>query len=314
MQVPAILAASGAQIYIYYGNENAISDDWTADPSSTGDTLPDGVTPLTNAQQVWSDGPSGNYSAVWHFGTSTSASFTTDSASNIPTTNGNGVDESNNVQPGQGEVSSGGVINDSWMSVPYQPDLDLSGGNFTIESWFKANAFHDDAADPGQMILSTDTLGVNFDWCIYLYNSSTIEIATDATASSIFVSVPTMSASNWYNVAIVGTDGWDSIYLNGVAYGTPIYMPLSNDVQNYTLLGASHWNAPAVDYSGNIDEVRLSQYSHSAAWQAFEYANIANAGNDETFGSPESAPVHVSETGPTSGNIGTESVFTATAN
>ena len=67
-------------------------------------------------------------------------------------------------------ATSGYFNGSSGLVIPYSSAFNLSSGNFTIETWFKASSF------APQFILSKDTYGVNFDWCLFLESNNTIAI------------------------------------------------------------------------------------------------------------------------------------------
>jgi PKD repeat protein len=137
------------------------------------------------------------------------------------------------------------------FKIAYNSSFNLSGVDWTLETWFNADAF-------GGTILSKDTHGTNYDWCIALTNSTHITITTAATSNSLSATVPTMSAGTWYHVAIVRYNGVVTIYLNGTAYASKTMDVTNADVAWFTV-GCAGWNSPNTYYTGHVDDLRITQ-------------------------------------------------------
>jgi len=140
-----------------------------------------------------------------------------------------------------------------YLTFPYTVDFNLGNNDWTIDVWFNSNSF---ASQQG--IVSKDTWGANFDWCIACVNATTIGIATNGGAQILHVTVPTMSTGVWYHVAIVRYSGTNTIYLNGVDYGSNT-MSITNNSLVQISVGCLSWNNPNDLFNGYIDELRISK-------------------------------------------------------
>ncbi|MGA1825861.1 MAG: LamG-like jellyroll fold domain-containing protein, partial [bacterium] len=140
-----------------------------------------------------------------------------------------------------------------YLTIPYTDDFNLSTSDWTLEAWFYSNSF----AAPS-CIVSKDTYGINFDWCIRLMNATTIGLYSNRTTTALTVTVPTMNTGEWYHVAAVRHDGTNIIYLNGFRYGSNT-MTISNSSQSYVTVGCQSWNNPNCLFNGYIDELRVSK-------------------------------------------------------
>ncbi|MBN1903886.1 MAG: LamG domain-containing protein, partial [Deltaproteobacteria bacterium] len=181
-----------------------------------------------------------------------STEITDSSTKNHPVTvNGNVHHEIDNSKFGSSSIYFDG--SGDYLTIPYTDDFNLSNGDFTIDAWFNSNSF-----SSSQIITSKDTYGSNYDWCIQIASATTIRLYTNRTISNLSVTVPTMNIGEWYHVAIVRHNGTNTIYLNGVSYGSNT-MGITNHSQNYVTVGCSSWNNPEILFNGYIDELRISK-------------------------------------------------------
>lgn len=138
--------------------------------------------------------------------------------------------------------SNGGVLVfdgvDDYGRIPYNSNFNLSNTNYTLEGWFNSNSFSTD-----QILISKDTYGVNFDWALYIFNSTTLIFYSNGTATNVTATVPTMSAGQWYHYVVTSISGVIRIYLNSILYKTQS-MSTSNSSQVYVTLGRYSWNGP----------------------------------------------------------------------
>lgn len=137
-----------------------------------------------------------------------------------------------------------------YLRFPYSSAFDLSTGNFTIEAWFMRLS-----TSGTQCIISKDTYGSNFDWCIYVTNTSLI-CYTQATVANLTVSIPSLQTNTWYHVALVRSGTITAFYLNGFLMGWNT-MTFTNASQSYITIGCASWNSPNTPFYGYIDEVRI---------------------------------------------------------
>ena len=143
---------------------------------------------------------------------------------------------------------------------------DLSSTDFTLEAWFVATDF-----DESRAIISKDTFGVNFDWCIQIASATSISIYTAGTAQSVVATVPTMVGGVPYLVDITSDGGDINIMLNGVIYQTTT-MAITNASQIQLTIGCFSYNNPNGVFLGKIPIVRIyhSALSEIEALQNYE--------------------------------------------
>lgn len=135
---------------------------------------------------------------------------------------------------------------DDYGRIPYNSNFNLSNTNYTLEGWFNSNSFSSTA---GQILISKDTYGVNFDWALYIFNSTTLIFYSNGTATNVTATVPTMSTGQWYHYVVTSISGVIRIYLNSILYKTQS-MSTSNSSQVYVTLGRYSWNGPTDSPSG----------------------------------------------------------------
>lgn len=138
-----------------------------------------------------------------------------------------------------------------YATIPYSSQFDLSV-NFALEAWFTMSGSNG-------IIISKDTNGVNFDWCIYMPNSTTISIYSNGTATNI-TSSPFTSISDglFHHCVITGTSGFIEIYLDGKLVGSGS-MSISNasTTGTFVTIGCGSWNSPGLFFNGYIPIVRV---------------------------------------------------------
>lgn len=94
--------------------------------------------------------------------------------------------------------------------------------------------------------------------------------------------------SNWAYVTVSFDGNNYSIYYNGNPVG--VY-PFISSASSPTLIRISGWsNGMLGKFNGKIDEVRLSNASHSADWIATEYNNQSNPSSFYFLGDEEAIP------------------------
>ena len=139
-----------------------------------------------------------------------------------------------------------------YLRVPYSSAFDFSQSTWTLECWFKANAFD-------LVILSKDTYGTNFDFCMYV-SATSIFSQTAGTALNYSVTTGlTLSTGVWYHLAMVRNAGTLNYYLNGVKYGAGSTMGITNASQSYVTLGCFSWNNPSGYMNGSVSNLRMVQ-------------------------------------------------------
>ena len=139
-----------------------------------------------------------------------------------------------------------------YLRVPYSSAFDFSQSTWTLECWFKANAFD-------LVILSKDTYGTNFDFVMYV-SATSIFCSTAGTAQNYSVTTGlTLSTGVWYHLAMVRSAGTLNYFLNGVKYGAGSGMGITNASQSYVTLGCYSWNNPNSFMNGSVSNLRMVQ-------------------------------------------------------
>jgi hypothetical protein len=137
---------------------------------------------------------------------------------------------------------NGGVLTfdgvDDYGRVPYNSNFDLSNTDYTLEGWFNSNSYSSD-----QILMSKDTYGQNFDWALYIFNSTTLIFYSNGTSTNVTATVPELVAGSWYHYVVTSISGTIRIYLNSVLYQTDT-MSTSDNSQVYVTIGRYSWNDP----------------------------------------------------------------------
>ena len=157
-----------------------------------------------------------------------------------------------------------------FLRTPYTSDFDLSSGDFSIEARFFAKSFAN-ASDVlySQILICKDTYGSNFDWCISIWNNTTIKLFTSLATQQLSVTVPTMNINQWYHVKFERVGGVNTIYLDGVAYGSNS-ISITNNSLSYITIGCGGWNNPYAHFDGFLDEVRVIKGGVDSLYLKFE--------------------------------------------
>lgn len=274
VEVPTLGATTNTDIYIYYGNSSAGSQQ--------------------NATGVWDS----NYKGVWHLGNGTTLSAT-DSTSNpeTPTVNGN-------------TTAASGVVDGGATFDGTNDNLKLGGGasgtkldnltQKTIEFWITPTT-----VTAGMQLIQKDDFNL---WHIIFDANSKIRFRQQWSGPGVWAGGTTIVAGSTYHVAVTydrsSTANAPVIYLNGSSDSASQISAPSGTVADdsakdlyiaETVLGSG-------DYSGVMDEVRLSDTLRSADWIQTEYNNQNSPSTFYSIGS-EASPVYN-----TSGSV-TSSIF-----
>jgi len=173
-----------------------------------------------------------------------------DNSTNAFTITNNGAATTDKVQTTFYKTKFSGAS--QYLRVPYSAAFDFSQSNWTLECWFKANAFD-------LVILSKDTYGTNFDFCMYV-SATTIFSQTAGTAQSYSVTTGlTLTTGKWYHLAMVRSAGTLNYYLDGVKYGAGSGMGITNVSNSYVTLGCFSWNNPSGFLNGSVSNLRMVQ-------------------------------------------------------
>ena len=163
-----------------------------------------------------------------------------------------------------------------YLQTPYTPDFNLSSGDISLEAYFNANSFTTGPGGYGMAILTKDTYGSNFDWCIFINSNTQIQFLTYSTIYSMTVTVPTMNVGQWYHVKFERIAGVNRIYLDGVSYGGTTTFGISDSSQFYITVGCSSWNNPGLHFDGYLDKVKIINNGLTVLNLEFESIDAGN--------------------------------------
>lgn len=138
----------------------------------------------------------------------------------------------------------------NYAIVPYDSSFDFSTGNYTINTWVKFNG-----PPSTSVITSKDTNGSNFDWCTYFPTADYIYNYSNGTSTNVNAFIGgsvDLGSGQWYLVTISSIGGYNSMYINGVQYGTSTYMSTSNSDTTALTIGCVSWNNPSLFLNGKI--------------------------------------------------------------
>jgi hypothetical protein len=132
-------------------------------------------------------------------------------------------------------------------SIPYDSTFDFSTGDYTMNIWVKFQSINNST------VISKDTSGANFDWCMYLPDSSSMYNYSNGTSTNVNSTLsPSLSTGTWYLLTISSTSGYISMYRNGVLQNTPTYMSISNADTTALTIGSVSWNNPSLYLYGSL--------------------------------------------------------------
>lgn len=245
-------------VYIYYGNSSADAD-WTSDTSLLTD-----CTSITNAQCVWKEGSSQNFTDVMHFGDGTNLNVNDSTSNERDATPGDLVTAVPGPVVGAADMGGNNTTTPQVGAGLSIPSITFSGGR-TFSFWLKATT-----------ALNTVLAFGNY---YYPYHGGGSLYIRDATGYSS--NLYAITVGSWYYVTISG-DGVNALfYKNGDYVNT-----IADKSPSINLLGRGYANS-TYSLNGAMDEVRISSTARSAAWIKFEYHNQADAGNNLTFAAEE---------------------------
>lgn len=248
------LPSGGATITMYYGNA----------------TAPD----QQEATGVWDN----NFKMVQHL--KETAKTTGSSNDHLDSTqyhnNGealNGVAMNATGKTGFGDAFDG---SDDYVDCGNQSSLNLTGG-MTIETWVKWNTFKDFGTIVDKMLGGGVASSNHFMWS---YNGGVVRAGMgNGTGSNVIGLNGSLSAGQWYHLALKADGSYLYLYLNG----------LENSKQAQTITPGASTEPLRISKSGYalngiVDEVRISDIARSADWIRASFNNQSPAGTNATFG------------------------------
>lgn len=256
VKVPSILAASGAEIYIYYND---------------GDGTIDGE----DAPNVWDS----NFKGVWHLKETAGDAIDSTAGGNDGTFNGS--------LPTQvdGKIYKGQYLDGVGDFIDFGDVLRTAGSTFetgVIAIWFKPegpwynwNSIWDNIIDPNQ-------------WEMWIYDDGRVAARIGYPASTrVEYDLDNLEGPDYfYHIVFTWVKtGNKKLYVQGVLRDTKAVL--------WTVSGANvYFGGGHVDNTfakGVMCEIRISNIERIAAWHKFEFHNV-NADDNELIWSGEGVP------------------------
>lgn len=271
VKVPQIDSGSTTDyIWMYYNNTSAS----------------DGQDP-TN---VWDS----DYKGVWHMHQDPSTTCTGTKEECDSTSNNVDADA---INMGASNLGSSGQINGYLNFNGADENLDAGttmasqNGTFTAEAWIRPSS----VAVGTDMVLTQAKDGDEQSYTLEI-NRTAAKVSTVWGNSVILTSTASLSASTWQHIAVTrsGSAGnWTArIYINGALDSTAssVTTDPNGGATTTTCIAALH-DSPlcsasgVLNFSGDIDEARVSSTARSTEWMEATYITTTNAMN--TFGSED---------------------------
>jgi outer membrane protein assembly factor BamB len=258
VQVPSLSNTTDTVIYMYYGNGSAANQQ--------------------NAGGVWDT----NFKGVWHLpnGTTLTASDSTSNANNGT--------KQNAPTAVAGQIDGGASLNGTNQYISTTTSF-ANPQDFTVSAWFETSTAS------GRKIVGfetsrTGTTSTNYDRQIYMGTDGHIYFGWYSGVTNTIASTNALNDGLWHHAVGTHTSGnVGALYIDGVLQGTG-----SNAAQSFTgywRIGSyklSGWT-PASDgyFTGQIDEVRVSNIARSGDWVTTEYNNQSSPGTFYTVGTAQ---------------------------
>lgn len=242
VKVPTLGGTTDTDIYMYYGNAGAASQQ--------------------NPTGVWDS----NYKGVWHLPESSGTRLDS-------TSNNNDLSDTGSVPGATGKINGANDFESSSTQYLNIADASQTGldptGNLTIEGWINA-----ETASVTQVIAAKDGSAGNQGY-VLRYSSSnrlTFIVSNDGTASTTLNgTTTTLTSGTWY-YAVGVYDGTDiKLYLNGAADGSTGYT--SGIFNNSNSFNIASRVTSSNRFDGIIDEVRMSSVARSPEWIQTSFNN-----------------------------------------
>jgi len=255
--VPEVSAVAPTVVHCFYGNAGAA----------------DGQ----DAANTWDS----NYQLVWHSADDPDTSTVQDSTGNSNDGSKHAANEPNEVA---GIVHNAQDFDGNDDEIESGANIGITGSqNRTLECWLKTS---DNASN---MVASSWGGASNYQECAMMFRGSGAWRIAIISGNRVWSDGYADGA--WHHVAIV-LDGEKTSDCTGYFDGA-VSPPDSTDdaalntVDSHLFVGSRR--SSEMYWDGIIDEVRVSDTARSAAWMKFQVANVANEGNELTWGEEESA-------------------------
>jgi hypothetical protein len=206
------------------------------------------TTDQSNKMAVWDS----NYKGVWHLpdGTTLSAADSTSNSNTSTITS---------TTAATGQIDGGASFNGSTSRIDISGTVNNSMSSYTVETWLNRGT----AQPTGYgTFISRHASGAGNQY--FLVTSGGTVYRWDG-----FPATQTISANAWHHVVYTYDGTTERFYIDGAAAGSNV-TTLSWDSDNWRFgmnTGGNH------QYSGLMDEVRISNAVRSADWISTEYNN-----------------------------------------
>jgi hypothetical protein len=262
--VKTSVATAGTSVWIYYGNSAAADGE--------------------DAEAVWDT----NFKAVYHMKDAT-ASTVLDSTAND---NDGAKTAANEPIEAAGKIGKGqDFIIDDKIDLGSDASLDTYR---TMGAWFNADSWDTTTTDHANPIVEHYDWGTHSGWVLggrrggqfgALLMSRTLQPLDGDRYAAILAT--DISTGAWHQAVGVVDGNTLRFYLDGTQVA-------SVDITGWSLADVSALNASVgnlgvanpgySDFDGKIDEVRISSVARTAAWIAYEYANMNPSDGGLTWG------------------------------
>jgi hypothetical protein len=280
VKIPNLSSTTDTVMYMYYGNS--------------------GVTTQQNKTAVWDK----NTKMVQHMSQDPSATAPQMLDSTGYSNNGTsaGTMTSGDLVTGQidGATDFDGV--DDYVDAGNSSSLNITTNNFTVEAFLKGS---------GSFIGKQNSLSSNPGWRVSNSGGILKVGLNDGTFTDYLIGAVDNTVWNHIVVTFVRS-GNASVYVNGVLLGAVDISAHSNSLGNLEPLRIAKYHSSTPGYfSGQIDEVRISNTARSASWIATEFNNQSSPST--FYGLGEEQIYNLTLTGSSSQTAGNTQTLTLTA-
>ena len=232
-RTPTGSAASG----LWFQNEQSVAKRAAIWPAAGGD-------------EYWA-----NVSLLLHMDGSNGSTTFTDSSSNAFTVTANGNAQISTAQSKFGGASGLFDGTGDWLSIPEASALELSA-DFTIECWIRTSSTSDMVIGSSKNGTNTQILRINsgssgnLDFYAPVYGWVYQGVAAGITTST------------WHHLALTRSGSNTRMFVDGVQKGTTVTDwtgTIAMDIVGALFIGGSHYTAPAIDFNGYIDDLRITK-------------------------------------------------------
>ena len=238
VKIPSITGNARQEIRMYWGKSDALAE--------------------SNGSAVFN--PSNGYASVIHLTETLADEVGTVTPVNVGSTMATGM-------IGQGRHFTTGTAINCGTAITTYPYSDQS---FTTEAWLRPEVAGTGIVYWGRYATRYNgNTGDGNEVGLNLASPSGLYWASDGPGGATATTKPIMG--QWYHVAATYGNGTSQIFVNGQLEGTSYHAAAMSIVQNIQMtIGGMR---STYNYSGDIDEVRVSRVARSANWMKLQYEN-----------------------------------------